>query len=1106
MKLLYLFVFLFFFLKLAISSPVLGIYFGEEYVIFSIKDHGKPFQIVTNLKNEYKFPSQISFDNGVINSHQNIKDPTNTNTNTKSVQSIEHLINLLNTNRKIADHDKAFPEYSFDKTKKTHFYKISDPNNLFRMCKNVTKEVQNNEKENGLEEMEPNCQFELQGREIIAMYLMYLKKLSTGYLSLDEGSHSNIMDCGFSFSRPVGHLEKIELMNASSLVKLNTKHFLNDNAAFALFYTFHHLNHFLEKPKLLLFCKIEPSGVKITISKISEAKVNKIKESNLHKKSGSEYLISTLFKQTKNINFENEIINKLTNIIILDLYQKMVPREIIDSVIKETFDILVLQKDLEKDNNENISADSSNENENDHGNNDKILILQKGTQWEIEISMKKLNHFVEKTIAQHFQLIINRTMEELKLTKDDLDIVQIVQRSNRIPLIKESLQKYFQKSKIETYNMQYFEQGVALGINMYTAMRNSQFHLPMIEVIDLFDKKIYFQYDDGNSPNSEDYYLLFEKEDHYPQKKTLTIRKFDNECQISFSQGTSQKISQVNFKNLQLLLKHGNYNKITKNMPFIHMTVELLENGLFNINRIKFVFEFLNEDGNKGGVDSVGGGYSDSSFGTYSNPEIDVDSDFDPISILDSDSNSDSILNVNSMFDINFDQSNLNSIFGFNDNHIEYDDEDDEDDDDDNNGGKYNWVDVWKMRILNLGPEHSKFIKILNFNNNENKDLSKSKKIIKDFEKLQKQKYLKNEMINKLENQIYLIEETINLNYSKNIYTFFSKKEFEIINQLNQEIKSWLLVNFNNNTIQRNEFKSKLDLLQNKSQIIFNRIQVFKKRPKAIQSLQSTIKESKLEVLHLNETLYYLSDTHVDDFLQFCNQTEVWIERNLQNLDNYKNSIQYLNYYFDTFKVKDIKLIEMQIKNKLKFLQIKPYNQKIQFDYDLAKDRFLNADSKFQEKLKLNLKWKIKKKLILQNKLKKMKIEANFKSQKRESTTIIKKKILYYIEKVNNLEEKIQQIEKAIVDLDQILESRKNNQNFDKDAKNNILNMGKDYNVEDSPDAQLKSKFSSIQEQEIQKKEDKNTIKGSVEKDGNSNQGGLKSNKDVETKHKNQEL
>ncbi|KAJ3431551.1 hypoxia up-regulated protein [Anaeramoeba flamelloides] len=1044
MKLLYLFVFLFFFLKLAISSPVLGIYFGEEYVIVSIKDHGKPFQIVTNLKNEYKFPSQISFDHGVINSHQNIKDPTSTNKN-KNFQSIDHLINLLNTNRKIADHNKAFPEYSYDKTKKTHFYKISDPNNLFRMCKNATQEDPNNEKENGLEEMESNCQFELQGREIISMYLMYLKKLSTGYLSLDDGANSNSIDCGFSFSHPVGHLEKIELMNASTLVKLNTKHFLNDNAAFALFYTFHHLNHFFEKPKLLLFFKIEPSGVTITISKISEGKVNKIKEPNLNKKSDSEYLISTLFKQTKNINFENEIINKLTNLIIQDLYQKMVPSEIIDSAIKEIFDILVLQKDLEKDNNENASIDSSYENDNDHGNNDKNVILQKGTQWEIEISMKKLNRFVEKTIFQQFQLIINSTMSKLKLTKDDLDIVQIVQRSNRIPLIKESLQKYFQKGKIEKYNMQYFEQGVALGINMYTAMSNSQFYLPRIKVIDLFDKKIYFQYDDGNSPDSGDYYLLFEKEDHYPQKKTLTIRKFDNECQISFSQGTSQKISQVKFKNLKLLLKHGNYNKVTKNMPFIHMTVELLENGLFNINQIKFVFEFLNENGDEDGVGSGDEGYYESSFDTYSNPENDVDSDFDPVSIVDSDSDSDSILNFNSMFDINFDQNNLNALFDFNDNdnNNEYDDDEYEDSDNNNNGDKFNWIDVWKMRILNFKPEHSKFLKIINFNNNENKDFSKSKKIIQDFEKLQKQKYLKNEMINKLENQIYLIEETINLNYSKYIYTFFSKKEFEVINQLNQEIKSWLLTNLNNNTIQRNEFKSKLDLLQNKTNFLFYRIKVFNERPEAIQSLISTIQKSKLEVLHLNETLYYLSETQVDDFLQLCNQTELWIEKNIQNINNYKNSIHYLNKYFDTFKLKDIQLIEMQIKNKLKFLQIKPYNQKIQFDYDLADNQLLNADSKFQEKLKLNLKWKIKKKLILKNKLKKMEIEVNSKSQKRESTKKKQKKIFYYTEKVNNLEDKIQQIENAISDLGQILESRKNHQNFDQDDKKKRSDMEK---------------------------------------------------------------
>ncbi|KAJ4300469.1 adenyl-nucleotide exchange factor sse1 [Collariella sp. IMI 366227] len=157
------------------------------------------------------------------------------------------------------------------------------------------------------------------------------------------------------------------------------------------------------------------------------------------------------------------------------------------------------------------------------------------TRQEFEAMVEPVLNRVDATLEQ--------ALAESKLTKEDIDIVEVVGGGSRVPAIKERIQTFFGKQLSFTLNQ---DEAIARGCAFSCAILSPVFKVRDFACQDIISYPIEFAWEkDADIPDEDTSLVVFNKGNVMPSTKILTFYRkqaFDLEAQYANPEGLPGKI------------------------------------------------------------------------------------------------------------------------------------------------------------------------------------------------------------------------------------------------------------------------------------------------------------------------------------------------------------------------------------------------------------------------------------------------------------------------------------------------------------------------------------------------------------------------------------
>ncbi|KAI0198953.1 heat shock protein Hsp88 [Astrocystis sublimbata] len=139
---------------------------------------------------------------------------------------------------------------------------------------------------------------------------------------------------------------------------------------------------------------------------------------------------------------------------------------------------------------------------------------------------------------------LEQALADAKLTKDDIDFIELVGGSSRVPAIKERIQAFFGKTLSFTLNQ---DEAIARGCAFACAILSPVFKVRDFSVADIVHYPIEFQWEkDVDIPDEDTSLTVFNRGNVLPSTKILTFYRkqpFDLEARYSNPQDLPGKVS-----------------------------------------------------------------------------------------------------------------------------------------------------------------------------------------------------------------------------------------------------------------------------------------------------------------------------------------------------------------------------------------------------------------------------------------------------------------------------------------------------------------------------------------------------------------------------------
>lgn len=139
--------------------------------------------------------------------------------------------------------------------------------------------------------------------------------------------------------------------------------------------------------------------------------------------------------------------------------------------------------------------------------------------------------------------VLEQALAESKLTKDDIDIVEVVGGGSRVPAIKERIQAFFGKPLSFTLNL---DEAIARGCAFSCAILSPVFKVRDFAVQDVISYPIEFAWEkDADIPDEDTSLTVFNKGNVMPSTKILTFYRkqpFDLEARYAKPEGLPGKV------------------------------------------------------------------------------------------------------------------------------------------------------------------------------------------------------------------------------------------------------------------------------------------------------------------------------------------------------------------------------------------------------------------------------------------------------------------------------------------------------------------------------------------------------------------------------------
>ncbi|KAJ3439041.1 hypoxia up-regulated protein [Anaeramoeba flamelloides] len=1035
-----------------LNCAVVGIDLGSDSIKVSVKDHGKQLQIALNSASQRKTRSAIAFLEGERlfgkeAEFVSIKKPE---------YSLMNLKSLIGATKETIS-EIPFPiaqEMVFDPNDGSLLsLTFNDENNLFGLCKKKNEEQQQEEeeeqeavekeeqeieqekKEEEEEEEEKECKFELKPEEILAMMFNQAKRISNDFLQL---THSRkIKDCVLTVPSYYGERERQSILDAAKLANLNVLSLMNDHSAFSMKYTMNQLTSLKEnESRNVILIDVGSGSTTVSIFNVkSITKPTMIKGKN--RTAG----IVTVKGVSWDKGLSGETLDKRILEYLLDKFDKengnkfpigqyeQSIRECKSSIGKIKTRIPGWKHILSVNNKAFIHIDS----------------LIGGVDWSSEISRQELEE-IGKDLWKRISIPISSAIERSGLLKEEIDQIELAGGSVRIPSIQKEISNYF-NNELELRKSINFDEGATLGAGLLASSLSAQFRVTDIEVKDIQMHDIYVKYqkfDKKTQENVEKEYLVFSQNDQIPSSKKLKVRDFNDTFKISIFQDIKmkEKLFEVNFSNLDQILIDYDLNETAKTSPLLTLSLKIDQNGFVNVKDSKLIFV-----PNEKIIQEIE---------VEENKEIVIeDRNLEKDDENKDDEKEQEKKEREEKEEKEEKEEEEEEEEKEKEEEVEEEVGEEEEEEEEFLNRIYDWNDKDDKRIVDLMDN----LKIEYFGKQKfsHKEMKSSKKIIKHFEKLDKENQKKLNIKNELESKIYDLLDKMNYEMEEEMKKFSLEEDYNNLRTILNDAQDWLYEEGMEKTTKYSEFKKQISKIKKNSEPILSRIKEFQERPEAIESLKYILNENMEEILKLNQTLYYVAEKDVKGFMELWNKTKVWLE------DKIKSQNEKQDWEDPVFTVSEIKDREGRIKNKINSIKKKPKIKPTKYDFMNGKlITLLDSNPKSLKKYYITkLIWKEKKIWIIENEISKL-VEGITEIEDEEIKERIEKQITEKTEKIEKLKERIIEINQKLIDVE--------NEKNEKDKK-----TPKDFNINDLTEEELlefAKEFENEQEKEEESSEE----------------------------------
>lgn len=351
--------------------------------------------------------------------------------------------------------------------------------------------------------------------QLIAMYLTKLKETTAHELS------SPVSDCVITVPGWFTDIQRRAILDAAEIAGLNCLRLVNDLTATALGYGITKTDLPEEKPKNVVFCDIGHSSYSVAVVSFIKGQLT-VRGTAYDRHFGGR-------------NFDQVIVDRLA------------------AEFKEKYkiDVFTNNKALFR---LRTAAEKCK----------KVLSANPQAPVNIESIMddKDVATIVNRTDFEEWAAdTLNRVEEPLKaaleasgLTLEDIDSVEVVGGSTRVPAIKNAISKYFNKEVSTTLNQ---DEAVARGAALQCAMLSPVFKVREFRVHDILHYPIKMTWS-ATPEEEETEIVVFDKNNSIPSTKILTFHRrepFDLEAYYAYPEeipaGVNPWVGRYSIKNVE---------------------------------------------------------------------------------------------------------------------------------------------------------------------------------------------------------------------------------------------------------------------------------------------------------------------------------------------------------------------------------------------------------------------------------------------------------------------------------------------------------------------------------------------------------------------------
>lgn len=380
--------------------------------------------------------------------------------------------------------------------------------------------------------------------ELMAMLLGKLKDIAQKELK------SAVSDCVISVPEFFGETERRAMLDASAIAGLNCLRLVNDTTAAALCYGLTKNDQFTDSPKTVCLVDIGYSSTKISIVSFTKGHLE-VKETHCEPHLGGRDFDEAL------VQYFSDNIKEMHNVDVIANKRGLLRMRSACEKIKKVLSGIVQTK----------------------------VELETETR-DFPLTMTR-EHFESLTLPliQKLKSCLEACLQKSGLSTKDIDSVEIIGGSTRVPAIKNMLSSFFGKDVSTTMNQ---DEAVARGCAFQCAIESPSFRVREFGVKDIINYPIKLSWSSPEVKEME----LFPRGSQLPSVKPVFFNKqVPTDITASFSEDVPPFSSNAFVGSVKIRLPKAFASDAWK----VRIDFEINLHGLFNVKKVLLIEELIEE-------------------------------------------------------------------------------------------------------------------------------------------------------------------------------------------------------------------------------------------------------------------------------------------------------------------------------------------------------------------------------------------------------------------------------------------------------------------------------------------------------------------------------